>query len=144
MPNNTNHASVISGKATYTPLGRAAIGLGGGGGTMGVSMAFSLISTSILAANATGTAVRALWVMALAAVVLWIIDRSKPATPRRAIPVRVDKSKTPLYREPERNQRLRALANLSAGSVIVAGLVAVLVTFVAALVLEVVGGLLGN
>lgn len=87
---------------------------------------------------------RALWVMALAAVVLWIIDRSKPAMPRRAIPVRVDKSKTPLYREPERNQRLRALANLSAGSVIVAGLVAVLVAFVAALVLEVVGGLLGN
>lgn len=107
-------------------------------------MAFSLISTSILAATASGTAVRALWVMALAAVVLWIVDRYKPAAPRRPIPVRVDKSRTPLYREPERNQRMRALANLSAGSVILAGLVAVVLAFLATLVLELVGGLLGN
>lgn len=107
-------------------------------------MEFSVITASILATTATGTAVRAMWVLALALVVLWIVDRMKPATPRRPIPVRVDNTKAPLYREPERPQKLRALANLSAGSVVVAALLACLVGLVLAVALEVVGGLLGN
>lgn len=102
------------------------------------------MSPSILATTATGTAVRAMWVLALALVVLWLIDRMKPATPRRPIPVRVDNNKAPLYREPERPQKLRALANLSGGSVVFAALLACVVAFLAAVALELVGGLLGN
>ena len=116
----------------------------GGGGTMGVFMEFSFITASILATTATGTAVRAMWVVALALVVLWVVDRMKPATPRRPIPVRVDNTKAPLYREPEKAQKLRALANLSGGSVVIAALLACLIGLILALALEVVGRLLGN
>lgn len=111
---------------------------------MGLFMEFSFITSLILATTATGTAVRAMWVVALALVVLWVVDRMKPATPRRPIPVRVDNSKAPLYREPEKAQKLRALLNLSGGSVVVAALLACLIGLVLALALEVVGGLLGN
>lgn len=128
----------------YTPVARPADAEVGGGGTMGASMDFSFISTSILATTATGTAVRALWVLALALVVLWIVDRMKPATPRRPIPVRVDNTKAPLYREPDRNHKLRALAQLSGGSAVIAALLACVLGFILAIALEVVGGLLGN
>ena len=111
---------------------------------MGVSMEFLIMSPSILSLTATGTAVRALWVLALALLVLWMIDRMKPAAPRRPIPVRVDHTKAPLYQDPERSQKLRALANLSGGSVVVAALVACAVGFILAIALELVGGLLGN
>lgn len=102
------------------------------------------MSPAILATSATGTALRALWVLALAFLVLWMVDRMKPAAPRRTIPVRVDRTRAPLYREPERPQRVRALANLTGGSVVVAALLAFFLAFLAAIALEVVGGLLGN
>lgn len=107
-------------------------------------MEFSIMSPSILSLTATGTALRAMWVLALALLVLWMIDRMKPAAPRRPIPVRVDQTKAPLYQEPERPQKLRALAHLSGGSVVLAALVACVVGFILAIALEVVGGLLGN
>ena len=92
--------------------------------------------------SSTGVALRALWVVALALVALAAIDRMKPATPRRPIPVRVDNKPTPLYKEPERHQRLRALMQLSGGAVILGALLATLAGFLFAIVLEVVGGLL--
>jgi hypothetical protein len=85
-----------------------------------------------------------MWVLALALVVLWMIDRMKPTAPGRRIPVRVDNAKAPLYQEPQRPQKMRALAHLSGGSIVVAALVACIVGFILAIALEVVGGLLGN
>lgn len=73
-----------------------------------------------------------------------MIDRMKPTAPRRPIPVRVDRTKAPLYQEPERPQKLRALAQLSGGSIVLAALVACVVGFILAIALEVVGGLLSN
>lgn len=92
--------------------------------------------------STTDVALRALWVVALALVALAAIDRMKPATPRRPIPVRVDNKPTPLYKEPERQQRRRALMQLSGGAVILGALLATLAGFLFAILLEVVGGLL--
>lgn len=92
--------------------------------------------------SATDIALRALLVFALALVALGAIDRMKPATPRRPIPVRVDNKPTPLYKEPEREQRRRALLQLSSGAVILGALIASLAGFLLAILLEVLGGLL--
>ena len=80
--------------------------------------------------------------MALALVALAFIDRMKPATQRRTATVRVDNKPTPLYKEPVRQQRWRALVNLSGGAVIVGALLACLIGFLLAMALELVGGLL--
>jgi hypothetical protein len=92
--------------------------------------------------SSTDIALRALWVFALALVALAAIDRMKPATPRRPIPVRVDNKPTPLYKEPDRHHRRRALLQISGGAVVVGALLATLAGFLLAILLEVVGGLL--
>ena len=93
------------------------------------------------AMTAAGAASRALWVVALALIALAAIDRMKPSSPRRAV-VRVDNKPTPLYQEPDQQQRRRAITNLSAGAVILGALIACIVGFLFTIVLEVVGGLL--
>lgn len=85
---------------------------------------------------------RAVWVLALALLALWIVDRMKPATPRRPIPVRVDNKLTPLYREPDQQERRKAIFNLSAGALILGALVACVIGFMFTIALELVGGLL--
>jgi hypothetical protein len=105
-------------------------------------MISSILSLSLLATSATGTTVRAFWVVALALVALAFVDRMKPATQRRTATVRVDNKPTPLYKEPERQHKVRALAGISVGSVVVGALVACVVAFILTIVLELVGGLL--
>lgn len=94
--------------------------------------------------SSTGTAIRAGWAIALALVALWFIDRLKPATPRKPIPVRVDQKPTPLYQEPDRQQRRQAIARLTGGAVILGALIACVVGFAVAIALDVLGGLVGN
>ena len=132
---------VMRGKATRKV--RMSAGADGGGrGTLSLFMSSSVISQSLLSASTTGTAVRAVWVLALALLALWIVDRMKPATPRRPIPVRVDNKLTPLYREPDQQQRRRAIFNLSAGTLILGALIACIIGFMFTIALELVGGLL--
>ena len=92
--------------------------------------------------SSTDIALRALWVIALALIALGAVDRMKPATPRRPIPVRVDNKPTPLYKEPDRHHRRRALLQISGGAVVIGALLATLAGFLFAIFLEVVGGLL--
>lgn len=80
--------------------------------------------------------------MALAIVALVMIDRMKPATPKRPIPVPVERKATPLYTEPGREERLRSAATLSAGAVVAGAVVACILGFVLTITLEFVGGLL--
>ena len=94
--------------------------------------------------SSTGTAIRAGWAIALALVALWCIDRLKPATPRKSIPVRVDQKPTPLYQEPDRQQRRQAIARLTGGAVILGALIACVIGFAVAIALDVLGGLVGN
>jgi hypothetical protein len=115
---------------------------GGGRGTIGVFMSASIFSLSQIAVSADGAAVRAIWVVALALVALAAIDRMKPATPRRPAVVRVDNKPTPLYREPENEQKWRSLAKLSGGAVVLGALIACIIGFMLAIALDVVGGLL--
>ena len=139
--NKTTQEIVMRGKATRK-VRMSAGAEGGGRGTLSSFMSSSVISLSLLSASTTGTAVRAVWVVALALLALWIVDRMKPATPRRPIPVRVDNKLTPLYREPEQHERRKAIFNLSAGALVLGALVACIIGFMLTIALELVGGLL--
>jgi hypothetical protein len=107
-------------------------------------MSNSVFMLSTMMMSSTGTALRAGWAIALAVVALWIIDRLKPATPRKPIPVRVDQKPTPLYQEPDRQHRRNAIARLTGGAVLLGALIACVLGFAAAIALEVLGGLVGN
>jgi hypothetical protein len=96
----------------------------------------------LFAITATGVGVRALWVVALALVALAFIDRMKPATPRRTAVVRVDNKPTPLYSEPERDQKWKTLASLSGGAIVLGALLACILGFLFTIAFEFVGGLL--
>lgn len=132
---------MISGRANPNP--RIGAGRRGGtGGTIALSMSTSILSSSVFAITATGAGVRAVWVMALALVALAFIDRMKPATPRRRAVVRVDNKPTPLYTEPERDQKWKAVANLSGGAIFFSALLACILGFLFTIAFEFVGGLL--
>jgi hypothetical protein len=139
--NKTTQEIVMRGNATRK-VRMSAGAEGGGRGTLSSFMSSSVISLSLLSASTSGTAVRAVWVVALALLALWIVDRMKPATPRRPIPVRVDNKLTPLYREPEQHERRKAIFNLSAGALVLGALVACTIVFMLTIALELVGGLL--
>ena len=141
MPNNTSHDRVISGKANPSPR-NGALRRGGTGGTIGLFMSTSILSSSLFAITATGAGARAVWVVALALVALAFIDRMKPATPRRTAVVRVDNKPTPLYTEPERDQKWKTLASLSGGAIILGALLACILGFLFTIAFEFVGGLL--
>lgn len=139
--NNTSHDTVIRGNANKSPLvgaGRR----GGVGGRIVLFMNASIFLSSIFAVTAQGAGARAVWVVAFAFLALACIDRMKPATPRRTAVVRVDNKPTPLYKEPAREQKWRALANLSAGAILLGALVACTVGFLLTIAFEFVGGLL--
>ena len=141
MPNNTSHDKVMSGRANPSPR-NGALRRGGTGGTIGVFMSTSILSSSLFAITATGAGARAVWVVALALVALAFIDRMKPATPRRTAVVRVDNKPTPLYTEPERDQKWKTLASLSGGAIILGALLACILGFLFTIAFEFVGGLL--
>ena len=141
MPNNTSHERVISGKANPSPR-NGAIRRGGTGGTIELFMSTSILSSSLFAITATGAGARAVWVVALALIALALIDRMKPATPRRTAVVRVDNKPTPLYAEPERDHKWKTLANLSGGAVVLGALLACILGFLFTIAFEFVGGLL--
>ena len=141
MPNNTSHDKVISGRANPSP--RSGAGRRGGtGGTIVLFMSMSILSSSLFAITATGAGARAVWVVALALVALAFIDRMKPATPRRTAVVRVDNKPTPLYAEPERDQKWKTLAHLSGGAIVLGALIACILGFLFTIAFEFLGGLL--
>ena len=141
MPNNTSHDAVIIGRANPSPR-NGARRRGGTGGTIELFMSTSILSSSVFAITATGAGARAVWVVALALVALAFIDRMKPATPRRTAVVRVDNKPTPLYSEPERDQKWKTLASLSGGAIVLGALLACILGFLFTIAFEFVGGLL--
>lgn len=143
MLNKMAHDNVMTGSTKRSERSPEGVGVGGSG-TLSLFMSDSVYVLSTMMMSSTGTAIRAAWAFALALVALWIIDRLKPATPRKPIPVRVDQKSTPMYQEPERQQRRNAILRLSGGAVLLGALVACIVGFAAAMALELLGGLLGN
>jgi len=115
---------------------------GGGRGTLVSLMDLSFVSLSLMSVSTGGTTIRALWVIALALVAIGAIDRMKPATPKRPAMVRVDNKPTPLYKEPDRRLKLIAIAQLSKWALLLGALAAILIGFLLAIALELVGGLL--
>lgn len=109
---------------------------------MSLFMFASVSFSSILSTTAESMGLRALLAVALAFVALAVIDRMKPATPKRPIVVRVDQKPVPLHREPDRQHRARAAATLSAGAVVVGTIAACILGFLLTIALELVGGLL--
>ncbi len=141
MPNNTTQDNVIRGRANPSPRNGAGR-RGGTGGTIMLFMSTSILSSSVFAITATGAGARAVWVVALAFIALAFIDRMKPATPRRTAVVRVDNKPTPLYAEPERDQKWKSLASLSGGAIVLGALLACILGFLFTIAFEFVGGLL--
>ena len=141
MPNNTTQDNVIRGRANPSPRNGAGR-RGGTGGTIMLFMSTSILSSSLFAITATGAGARAVWVVALAFIALAFIDRMKPATPRRTAVVRVDNKPTPLYAEPERDQKWKSLASLSGGAIVLGALLACILGFLFTIAFEFVGGLL--
>ena len=141
MPNNTTQDNVIRGRANPSPRNGAGR-RGGTGGTIVLFMSTSILSSSVFAITATGAGARAVWVVALAFIALAFIDRMKPATPRRTAVVRVDNKPTPLYAEPERDQKWKSLASLSGGAIVLGALLACILGFLVTIAFEFVGGLL--
>jgi len=141
MITNTNHEIVSKGSAMRRD--RLLEGLcGGGRGTLVSLMDLSFVSLSLMSVSTGGTTIRALWVIALALVAIGAIDRMKPATPKRPAMVRVDNKPTPLYKEPDRRLKLIAIAQLSKWALLLGALAAILIGFLLAIALELVGGLL--
>lgn len=105
-------------------------------------MAVVSLLSSISSVTAGDVTVRAVLAIALAVLALAAVDKMKPATPRRPIPVRVDERAAPLWRAPERNERLRAAGNLGVGSIVAGAVLACVLGFLLAITLEVIGGLL--
>lgn len=104
----------------------------------------SAVLFSVTMMSSTGNAFRAAWAFLLAIVALWIIDRLKPAAPRKPIPVRVHHSATPLYSPPPPQQKRSALARLAGGAIVIGALLAIAVAFLGAITLEIMSGLLGG
>lgn len=134
MDASTNQQTVTSGSSQNSGLRLLCFG-----GTLASVMVSVL---GVLAVSTTGTAVRALWVIALALVALGAVSRMKPATPKRHAVVRVDRKNTPLHREPGRDEIRRAAGQLAGLSVVVGALVACLAGFALAILLSLVGDLL--
>lgn len=130
----TNQHTVITGRMTKSGLVLLRCG-----GTLSSVMVSVL---GVLATSATGTTVRALWVVALALVALAAVSRMKPATPRRHAVVRVDRKATPLHREPDSHQVRRAAGQLAGLSVVIGALLACIAGFALAVALGLVGDLL--
>ena len=138
----TSHDTVTSGTAMTRRRVSSEDARGISGGGRGTLWSVMVSSLTILATSTPGTAVRALWVVALALVALGAVSRMKPATPKRPAVVRVDHKPVPLYREPDRNQWKRSLGMLVGGSVVIGALVATLAGFALAVALSLVSGLL--
>lgn len=108
-----------------------------------VSASVSVLPVSLGSSVTAGdTTLRAVLAIALAVLALVAIDRMKPAAPRRPIPVRIDERAAPLWREPGKNERLRAAGNLGVGSLVAGAVLACALGFLLAITLEVIGGLL--
>ena len=138
---NNNHETVNKGNAKRKD--RMSVGdAGGGRGTLTSFMNSLIVSFSLVSMTAGGAGARAIWVIALALIALAAVDRMKPSTPQRPAVVRVDNKPTRLYQEPDRQQRRRALANLSGGAVILGAIIACILGFFFTILLEVVSGLL--
>jgi hypothetical protein len=101
------------------------------------------IAWSVLSVTAEQTAIVALLVVVGAFWALRAVDRLRFPVGRRPVPVPVEQLETPLHREPEPAQRLRAAGKLGGGAVLAGALAAVIIAVVLALALQVVGGLLG-
>lgn len=140
---NTVHDNVITGNTHRNVRIRESL-CGGGGGTLWSFMFGSAVLFSVTMMSSTGNAFRAAWAFLLAIVALWIIDRLKPATPRKPIPVRVHHSATPLYSPPPPQQKRSALARLAGGAIVIGALLAIAVAFLGAITLDIMSGLLGG
>ena len=85
---------------------------------------------------------RVLLVCLLSFGALVLISRSRPEGSNARKAIRVSTEKTPLYKEPERDQRLTSLASLSIGAIVAGALVAIAVSVAIAYIVGTVTSLL--
>jgi hypothetical protein len=138
MTSNNNQAVVNNGNAHHNFRcsgrdSRVAIGVGGGSGTLiGIVMlSFSVMDFPVFAST-FGVTARALLVLILAGGALAILHGTKPARQQRKSVMQVNIKTTPLYSEPDDQQRKFSLIGLVGGSVVTGALMAIVVSVVLA------------
>ncbi len=98
-------------------------------------MLFSSLIAHSVATSLVGTTIRTLLIAVLTLGAIFLVGRSKPATPEQGSAVRVKIQKTmntPLYREPDQKQRINAASQLGAGSLVVGAMLALVISVVLA------------
>ena len=98
-------------------------------------MLFSSLIAHSVATSVAGTTIRTLLIAVLTLGAIFLVGRSKPATPEQGSAVRVKIQKTmntPLYREPDQKQRINAASQLGAGSLVVGAMLALVISVVLA------------
>jgi hypothetical protein len=133
--------TVSSGNAHHRRPSRFAAIVGGGNGTLVVTVVVSSI-VSLVSVTTIDVVTRAALVALLAAVALWSIWRIKPATNHERSLVRVVVRPTPLYRSPENKERAKAAGQLGFGAIVVGMLFALVVSVLVAYLFSAVTGLL--
>ena len=109
---------------------------GGGKGTLlFIVMLFSSLIAHSVATSVAGTTIRTLLIAVLTLGAIFLVGRSKPATPEQGSAVRVENPKTintPLYREPNQKQRINSATQLGVGSLVAGAMLALVISVVLA------------
>jgi hypothetical protein len=109
---------------------------GGGKGTLlFIVMLFSSLIALSVATSVAGTTIRTVLIAVLTLGAIFLVGRSKPATPEQGSAVRVENPKTintPLYREPNQKQRINSATQLGVGSLVAGAMLALVISVVLA------------
>jgi hypothetical protein len=109
---------------------------GGGKGTLLlIVMLFSSLIALSVATSVAGTTIRTVLIAVLTLGAIFLVGRSKPATPEQGSAVRVENPKTintPLYREPNQKQRINSATQLGVGSLVAGAMLALVISVVLA------------
>lgn len=106
--------------------------------TLRAEMSSVVLSSS----SSVEVAVRVAWALACAVLAVVVVSRSKPATSRRPVLVRVDHKPVPLHREPGPQERWKSAGRLGTAAVVGGVLLAIVAGFLAAFLLAAAGELL--
>jgi hypothetical protein len=98
-------------------------------------MLFSSLIALSVATSVAGTTIRTVLIAVLTLGAIFLVGRSKPATPEQGSAVRVENPKTintPLYREPNQKQRINSATQLGFGSLVAGAMLALVISVVLA------------
>lgn len=103
----------------------------------------TLLLLMIAASSSTEVLIRVAVALGCAAVALILATKIKPSTPDQSVLVPVQHKPTPLYRQPDSDERLRSAGRLAGGAVLAGALLACFAGFAIAIALGLINNALG-